>query len=59
MNVSEWANLQGIRPPTTYRWFREGTLPVPARQVGRVILVGELETAIFQNGSTVTYARVS
>ncbi|MHB8334364.1 MAG: hypothetical protein ACYDEH_05635, partial [Acidimicrobiales bacterium] len=28
MNLSEWANLQGIHPQTAYRWFREGTLPV-------------------------------
>jgi putative resolvase len=49
MNLSEWANRQGIHPQTAYRWFREGTLPVPARQIGRLILVGDLET----------YARVS
>jgi putative resolvase len=24
---------------TAYRWYREGTLPVPARKVGRLILV--------------------
>jgi len=45
MNLSEWANLQGIHPQTAYRWFRAGTLPVPARQIGRLILVGDLETS--------------
>ena len=59
MNLSEWANLQGIHPQTAYRWFREGTLPVPARQIGRLILVGDLETSPSQLGSTVIYARVS
>ena len=59
MNLSEWADRQGIHPQTAYRWFREGTLPVPARQVGRLILVGDLETSISQSGSTVMYARVS
>ena len=59
MNVSEWADMQGIHPQTAYRWFREGTLPVPARQVGRLILVGDLETATPHSGSTVSYARVS
>jgi len=59
MNLSEWANLQGIHPQTAYRWFREGTLPVPARQVGRLILVGDLETATFQSESSVIHARVS
>jgi predicted site-specific integrase-resolvase len=59
MNLSEWTNLQGIYPQTAYRWFREGTLPVPARQIGRLILVGDLETSPSQLGSTVIYARVS
>ncbi|HQT99755.1 MAG TPA: IS607 family transposase, partial [Acidimicrobiales bacterium] len=59
MNLSEWANLPGIHPQTAYRWFREGTLPVPARQIGRLILVGDLEAATFQSGLTVIYARVS
>jgi hypothetical protein len=30
VNLKEWARLQGIHPQTAYRWFREGTLPVPA-----------------------------
>ena len=59
MNLSEWADMQGIHPQTAYRWFREGTLPVPARQVGRLILVGDLQTSTLQSGSTVIYARVS
>ena len=59
MNLSEWANLQGIHPQTAYRWFREGTLPVPARQIGRLILVGDLDTSPSTPGSTVIYARVS
>lgn len=59
MNLSEWADLQEVHPQTAYRWFREGTLPVPARQVGRLILVGELDTSTLQSGSAVVYARVS
>jgi predicted site-specific integrase-resolvase len=59
MNLSEWANVQGVHPQTAYRWFREGTLPVTARQVGRLILVGDLETSPSTPGSTVIYARVS
>ncbi len=59
MNLSEWADRQGVHPQIAYRWFREGTLPVPARQVGRLILVGDLETSTSQSGSTVIYARVS
>jgi len=30
VNLAEWARLQGIHPRTAYRWFRQGTLPVPA-----------------------------
>jgi predicted site-specific integrase-resolvase len=59
MNLSEWANLQGVHPQTAYRRFREGTLPVPARQIGRLILVGDLETLPSNRGSSVIYARVS
>jgi predicted site-specific integrase-resolvase len=59
MNLREWADRPGVHPQTAYRWFREGTLPVPARQVGRLILVGDLQTSTSQGGSTVIYARVS
>lgn len=59
MNLSEWANRQGIHPQTAYRWFREGTLPVPARKIGRLILVGDLETPSSKAGITALYARVS
>src|ERR1039458_10172123 len=59
MNLSEWADVQGIHPQTAYRWFREGTLPVPPRKVGRMILVGDLEIAVPQRGTTAVYAGVS
>ncbi|MEU5164661.1 IS607 family transposase [Streptomyces sp. NPDC020875] len=40
MNLKEWAKANGVHPHTAYRWFREGTLPVPATRVGpRTILV--------------------
>ena len=59
MNLSEWASIQGIHPQTAYRWFREGTLPVPARKTGRLILVGDLETSSPKASVTALYARVS
>ena len=59
MNVSEWANVQGVRPQTAYRWFRQGTLPIPARKMGRLVLVGDLETSRPDAGMTAVYARVS
>lgn len=39
MNLKEWAIANGVHPHTAYRWFREGTLPVPAERVQRTILV--------------------
>ncbi|MFE7747891.1 IS607 family transposase, partial [Streptomyces sp. NPDC057428] len=30
MNLTEWAEANGVHRQTAYRWFREGTLPVPA-----------------------------
>lgn len=40
MNLTEWARQQGIHPQTAYRWFREGTLPVPAVRINsRSVLV--------------------
>ena len=59
MNLSEWAARQRIHPQTAYRWFREGTLPVPACRIGRLILVGDLETQGLEDGITAVYARVS
>jgi predicted site-specific integrase-resolvase len=35
-----WARANGVHPKTAYHWYRNGTLPVPARQINaRVILV--------------------
>ena len=34
MNLTEWAHAQGVHVQTGYRWYREGTLPVPARKAG-------------------------
>jgi len=43
VNLREWALSQGIHPQTAYRWYRQGKLPVPARKMGKLILVGDLE----------------
>jgi len=59
--LKEWAAGQGIHYQTAYRWFREGKLPVPARKVGRLILV-EVEgptTGSENSRDAVVYARVS
>ena len=60
MNLAEWADAQGIRVSTAYRWWREGTLPVPAWTAGRLILVA-LDTAagLARLDGAGLYARVS
>jgi putative resolvase len=58
MNLSEWADRVGVSKFTAYRWFREGTLPVPAERVGRLILVN-VDVAERGSARTVLYARVS
>src|ERR1017187_10775987 len=58
MNLSDWAERVGVSKFTAYRWFREGTLPVPAQKVGRLILV-DMESSESLGGRTVLYARVS
>jgi len=60
VNLREWALSQGIHPQTAYRWYRQGKLPVPARKMGKLILVGDLEAPARQErGRTAIYARVS
>ncbi|MER5840743.1 IS607 family transposase [Streptomyces prasinus] len=61
MNLTEWAKAQGVHPQTAYRWFREGTLPVPAQRVGpRTILVNVGGNAALEAiGGLGLYARVS
>jgi putative resolvase len=61
MNLKEWAIANGVHPHTAYRWFREGTLPVPAERVGpRTILVNiEAHTSPSATGGVGLYARVS
>ncbi|MFE9096228.1 IS607 family transposase [Streptomyces sp. NPDC007264] len=61
MNLTEWAKSQGVHPQTAYRWFREGTLPVPAQRVGpRTILVNiDVNTMPEAVGGLGLYARVS
>jgi putative resolvase len=61
VNLTEWAKAQGISPHTAYRWFRNGTLPVPAERVGpRMILVNvDANTSPSVTGGVGLYARVS
>jgi Rv0078B-related antitoxin len=40
MNLKQWAKSAGVSYATARRWFAAGTLPVPARRVGGLVLVG-------------------
>ncbi|WP_406037000.1 IS607 family transposase [Micromonospora sp. NBC_00898] len=58
MKLAEWARRNGVHPQTAYRWFREGTMPVPARRLpSGTILVDVADTA--PQDQVVVYARVS
>jgi putative resolvase len=60
VNLTEWAHAQGIHVTTAYRWWRDGTLPVPARKVGRLILVSpDTAAAPSRQDAAGLYARVS
>lgn len=43
VNLTEWARVQGVVPRPAYRWFREGTLPVPAERVGPHTILVNIE----------------
>lgn len=58
VNLKEWAASQGVSYATARRWFDAGKLPVPAYQVGRLIVIGTPEPP-GDTGLTVVYARVS
>jgi predicted site-specific integrase-resolvase len=62
VNLTEWAEQQGISKFTAYRWLREGKLPVPVTKVGRLWLVNlenPAPTAKAAGARCVVYARVS
>jgi putative resolvase len=58
MKLAEWARVNRVHPQTAYRWFRQGTMPVPARRLpSGTILVDAPES--LSGGRAVLYARVS
>ncbi len=58
MKITDWARHAGIHPKTARRWFHQGVLPAPARQLSTgTILVDAPPEA---NGAAAAlYARVS
>jgi predicted site-specific integrase-resolvase len=59
MNLAAWAERNGVARVTAYRWIRAGVLPVPAREVGRLILVDDPAGERCARDRTAVYARVS
>jgi putative resolvase len=60
MKLSDWAAQQGVHYQTAWRWWKHGTLPVPARQLpSGTILVDVPAAAPHTRGRLVVYARVS
>ena len=60
MKLSKWAKLQGIHYNTAYRWFHEGTMPVPSYQTETGTIIVEDEKIVNNvNDKVVIYARVS
>ena len=60
MYLRDWAIAQGVHPHTAYKWFHDGTLPVPAVRVGpRTILVNvDADPSTSKTNNTALYARV-
>ena len=57
MKLSAWAKEQGIGYLTAWRWFKNGTLPVPAVQLKTGTILVTPQKA--KEGKTAIYARVS
>ncbi|MFV2018225.1 IS607 family transposase [Micromonospora sp. LOL_023] len=58
MKLAEWARRNDVHPQTAYRWFREGTMPVPARRLPSGTIMVEV-TGDARQGQVAVYARVS
>jgi putative resolvase len=58
MKVSEWARREGVHYQTAWRWWKNGVLPVPARQLptGTVLVDVPVPAG---SGRTVAYCRVA
>ena len=59
VNLTEWARRQGIHPHTAFRWFENGTLPVPAERVGPRTILVNVDAATPPAVGLGLYARVS
>lgn len=58
MKLTDWARHAGVHPKTARRWFHQGVLPVPARQLptGTILVDAQPEG---EGTGVALYARVS
>lgn len=56
--MSEWARREGVHYQTAWKWFRDGTLPVPARQTATGTILIDVPRMQAPAGVAL-YARVS
>ena len=62
MKLAAWARANGVHPQTAYRWFRQGTMPVPARRLPSGTILVQVPGRDGDGGldqRAVLYARVS
>jgi putative resolvase len=59
VKLAEWARRNGVHPQTAYRWFREGTMPVPARRLPTGTIMVDVDAPVGGAEAVVVYARVS
>lgn len=57
--MREWAESQGVHYQTAWKWFRDGTLPVPAVQTALGTILVNPQAASSRPGGFGLYARVS
>jgi putative resolvase len=59
VKLSEWAKHEGIHYQTAWKWFKQGTLPVTARQTASGTILVEAPLPDARAGGVALYARVS
>lgn len=58
VRLSEWAEREGVHYQTAWKWFRDGMLPVPARQTATGTILVDAPRSPARAGVAL-YARVS
>jgi putative resolvase len=59
VKLRQWAAREGVHYKTAWRWWRDGKLPVPARQTATGTILVEVPATGGVSGGVVGYPRVS